>query len=852
MRALDDICVLDLTTEMWSGIGASLLGDFGARVIRIDDLSRRPNDPDRDGCHPREAFDADAELIHRNKRSIGIDLDDPAGREVFAALVAQADVLLTDLPFATLHERGWSEDDLAKLNPGLVYARGSGFGPRGPDRDLPALDELAAARTGVMPTLPQPGEPPVYTGSGQMYTAVMLAFGIMVALHHRAETRPAGSEDPLEGEGQVVDASLFAGNLYGAALNIDAYLAMRDDRLSEPISRLDAGNPMSGAGLSYPTSDGRWVTLTMPDSDRWWPAFSKVMGLAVDDPRFDTHDKRCGESRHEMMHLLEELFSKQPGAYWRQRFSEEHLSADIIEKYEFVTDYDQASINRYVLDLDHPSYGPFQSLGFPVHLSGTPARLGRLAPCVGQHSAEILAEVLGMTDRDISELETRGIVGSARKGATSAPGTATTRVSGPRPSSGRGSGDRAATTGEPSARRALEGVRVLDLTVWFQGPVCAQYLADFGAEVIHVERPDSGDPARGVRSINAVPVADWNQYFLVVNRNKKSIAVDLKSDEGRRLIHRLVAESDVFLWNQSMASLEPLGLDYESLSAVNPALVYVTNSGYGHRGSNKPAFDMTVQALTGIMTRLGEPGQPPIYLGLGAGDAFGGLMSAFGIMVALHRRRLTGTGQHVDASLLGSQLFLAAPTLQRFLATGSTFYSDQRSRTAPRNPLWNRYRAQDRWLFVCLENTDGNWNRLCHALDRDDLGSDARFADAEGRRADSTALVGLLDAALAQRDAAEWTERFATAGLTAAPVHDYADVAVDDQAWANDYLWKAFCAEADREVEFRGLPVTLSRTPGRIDTLGPELGQDTELFLVDVLGCSWDEIGDLKAKGAIP
>ena len=135
--------------------------------------------------------------------------------------------------------------------------------------------------------------------------------------------------------------------------------------------------------------------------------------------------------------------------------------------------------------------------------------------------------------------------------------------------------------------------------MWFQGPVCSQHLADFGAEVIHIERPEFGDPARGVRSINAVPVADWNQYFLVVNRNKKSMAIDLKSDEGRALIHRMVAESDVFLWNQTMANLEPLGLDYETLSAINPGLVFATNCGYGHRGINKPAFDMTVQALTG-------------------------------------------------------------------------------------------------------------------------------------------------------------------------------------------------------------------------------------------------------------
>lgn len=842
--ALEDVTVVELTTELWSSMGSALLGDFGAQVIRVEDLSRRPPDPDRDGLHPRESFDADAELVQRNKRSIGIDLSRPEGREVLAALLERAEVFLTDLPFVELEAMGLGAADLAASNPGLVYVRGSGFGPEGPDRDLPAIDELAAARTGVMPTLPQPGEPPVYAGAGQMYTAVMLALGTMVALHHRGDT----------GEGQVVDASLFGGNMYGSALALDAYMAMRDDRLSAPVARLDAGNPMSGAGLAYPTSDGRWITLTMPDSDRWWPGLSAVMGIDEDDPRFDSHDKRCGEGRLELMAILDELFSKHPGAYWRERFDEAQLSADVMERYEYVAGLTQAAINRYILDLEHPSYGEYQSLGFPIHMGDTPARLARMAPGVGQHSAEVLDEILGRSDSQIAALELDGVIGTTRERARSgaaapsepAPSEPAPPAPKPRGSAGGSTGD------EPSGRGALEGVRVLDLTVWFQGPVCSQHLADFGAEVIHIERPEFGDPARGVRSINAVPVADWNQYFLVVNRNKSSIAIDLKSNEGRELIHRMVAEADVFLWNQAMTNLEPLGLDYATLSAINPALVFATNSGYGHRGVNKPAFDMTVQALTGIMTRLGEPGEPPIYLGLGSGDSFGGLMSALGIMVALHRRRVTGKGQYVDASLLGSQLFLAAPSLQRFLATHDTFYSDQHSRTDARNPLWNRYRAADRWMFVCLENTDGNLAALCGALDRDDLATDERFADPEARMANRVELIAILDGAFAQRDSTEWLARFEDRGVVAAPINSFAEVAVDEQAWANDYFTRMFCGEAGGEVEFRGLPITLSRTPGRIASLGPELGQDTELALVDSFGLSWDEIGELKAKGAIP
>jgi crotonobetainyl-CoA:carnitine CoA-transferase CaiB-like acyl-CoA transferase len=407
-------------------------------------------------------------------------------------------------------------------------------------------------------------------------------------------------------------------------------------------------------------------------------------------------------------------------------------------------------------------------------------------------------------------------------------------------------------TAAPGGARPLDGIRVLDLTVWFQGPVCAQYLADFGAEVIHVERPETGDQARGVASINAVPAASWNQYFMVGNRNKKSLAVDLKSDGGRKVIHDLVARSDVFLWNQSMANLEPLGLDHATLTAINPGLIYTTNSGYGHRGTNRPAFDMTVQALTGIMARLGEPGQPPIYLGLGAGDAYGGLLSALGIVVALHHRRVTGRGQHVDASLLGAQLFLASPTLARYLATGDDRYARQRSRRETGNPLWNRYQGADRWFFVCLENSDDGWRRLTGVVADDVLASDPRFATPGARAENGPALVDALDAAFATRDADAWVGDLRRAGIPAEVIVKYHALMTDEQARANGYIASAQCAAAGGEVEFRGLPVTLHRTPGRIDTLGPELGQDTEILLMEALGLDWDEISGLKASGAIP
>ena len=184
--ALEGVVVVDLTAEFFASLTGAMLGDFGATVIRVEDLADpRKVDHNRDGMHPPERWNSLDELAHRNKQSLAVNLAEPAGREILAKLVAKADVFLTDLPFATLDERGWSYEGLCELKADLVLARASSFGPKGPDRDLPAYDELAAARTGVMPTLVQPGQPPVYTGVGQMQTTVMLAFGIVMALHHR-------------------------------------------------------------------------------------------------------------------------------------------------------------------------------------------------------------------------------------------------------------------------------------------------------------------------------------------------------------------------------------------------------------------------------------------------------------------------------------------------------------------------------------------------------------------------------------------------------------------------------------------------------------------------------------------
>lgn len=394
--ALDDIVVLDLTRTFSAALSAAFLADFGAGVIRLDLL---PAEGGRGGARSAEGWNYEADLVHRNKQSLALNPGTEQGRKLLSELLAKVDVVLTDWQIDELQDLGLDYAAVEKQRPDVVYGRVSGFGPVGPDSDKPPIDELAAARTGMMPIVQQPGEPPVYTGAGAMHSTVLLAFGIMTALVHRQ----------LTGEGQCVDTSLFAANMYGASLDLQAFLAIgHGDRLLNPISRKDVSNPMSGS--LYPSSDGRWVTLTMPDTDRWWPDLAEAVGIDADDERFNTHDKRCEDNRLALIEALEAGFVRQPGAHWRGIFQAKQMSADIIEQFDYPANDPQVLANRYIVELDHPSFGAVKSLGFPLFMSETPARLERLAPCIGQHSGVILQELLGYSQDAIYQLTSDGVI----------------------------------------------------------------------------------------------------------------------------------------------------------------------------------------------------------------------------------------------------------------------------------------------------------------------------------------------------------------------------------------------------------------------------------------------------------
>lgn len=400
----------------------------------------------------------------------------------------------------------------------------------------------------------------------------------------------------------------------------------------------------------------------------------------------------------------------------------------------------------------------------------------------------------------------------------------------------------------------LEGMLVLDWTIWQQGPVCSAMLGDMGAEVIKIEQSETGDPGRWLLAAGGRDTSDKpNWYFEANNRNKRSITLDLKKPEAVEVVHALVAKSDVFVQNFRKGVAGRLGIDYEALRAVNPKLIYASATGYGPEGaeSGEPSFDHLGLARSGIMNAAGEPGMPPLGIAGGIADQMGAIMLAYGVMTALVARERYGIGQEVNASHLGSMTFLQGLSVSMKLMAGVAMPRVFRHKAY--NPLWNHYRCQDdQWLALAMLQPDRYWADFTRIIGRSDLCEDPRFDNMANRSQNSEACVALLDEIFASQPRAEWLERIRADGadLIYTIVNSVDDLPTDPQVRANGYV-----TEVDHPnhgpTEMVGLPVALSETPGSIRRVAPELGQHTEEVLMDVLGWDWDRISQLREKKVI-
>lgn len=398
----------------------------------------------------------------------------------------------------------------------------------------------------------------------------------------------------------------------------------------------------------------------------------------------------------------------------------------------------------------------------------------------------------------------------------------------------------------------LEGIRVIECAGYLSAPSACYMLGDMGAEIIKIEDRIKGDPSRGMSALFGMSMTlpnGENILFETANRNKKSMTLDIKKREGKEILYKLLEKSDVFCTNFSLAAIEKLKLDFDTLKKYNPKLVYAMATGYGSTGPdrNKRAFDSIAQARSGVMYAVGgEPDSPPAQIGGPVFDQTTGSLLACGILAALIARDRQGIGQQIEVSLLGAGIHLQAYNINTALMRGKTI--SRPSRKNLKNPMANHYQCSDgEWILLSEAQSDRFWHDFCIALGIEKHEKDERFKDAVARKKNYLEITEIIEEAFLKKTRSEWIDILEEKGkgLAYAPVLKHTQLAEDIQVMENEYIKEVNHPSMGR-TKLVGSPLRFSETPVNVDSHSPGFGEHTEDVLINICGYNWDQIVELR------
>ncbi len=391
----------------------------------------------------------------------------------------------------------------------------------------------------------------------------------------------------------------------------------------------------------------------------------------------------------------------------------------------------------------------------------------------------------------------------------------------------------------------LKGIQVLDLTRVLAGPYATMLLSDLGAEVIKIEQPDTGDEAR-----NFGPFKNgFSLYFMSVNRGKRSVTLNLKTERGKAIFKQLVKRSDIVVENFRPGTMKKLGLDYDSLATEHPTLIYAACSGFGQTGpfAQQGAYDMIIQGMGGIISITGEPEGPPVRVGTSISDITAALFTTIGILSALHHRHHTGKGQFVDVAMLDSLVAVLENAVVRYFATGEV--PQPLGSRHPAITPFEAFASADGHVIIAIGN-DTLWAKFCEHVNQQHLISDARFSTNAERTANHSELFPILSEIMCERTTEEWIDALGEIGVPCGPINAMDKVVSHPQIQARDMITQVM-HQITGTVEVPGVPIKLSETPCSVDAPAPGLGEHTIEVLTNTLKMSPDEVEMLRQAGVV-
>ncbi|MDA8126916.1 MAG: CaiB/BaiF CoA-transferase family protein [Deltaproteobacteria bacterium] len=399
-------------------------------------------------------------------------------------------------------------------------------------------------------------------------------------------------------------------------------------------------------------------------------------------------------------------------------------------------------------------------------------------------------------------------------------------------------------------KRALEGIRVIDMSHVLAAPMTTMFLADLGAEVIHVE-PPHGDDSREYGPFVGTPDKNHSGYFISLNRNKKSLVLNLKLEKGKEILRELIRNGDVLVENFRPSTMEKMGFGWEALQKLNPRLIYAAISGFGHDSppeyAVRPSYDIVAQAYSGLMSITGPVGGPPCRVGTSVGDIISGQQAVIGILAALAYREKTGRGQFYDGSMVDGLFAILESAVARYTISGEI--PGPLGGAHPSITPFEAFKTRDSWVIVAAGNNQ-LWAKLCRILNREDLIEDSRFASNHLRTQNQRQLSEILTGELIAKTTGEWIEIFEKQDIPYSRINNMKEICEDPIIGHRNMLVNVEQPHVG-SVRIAGSPIHLSETPGRVEKPAPRLGEHSEEVLRTVLGYDSAKIAALKEEGVV-